>query len=583
LPTDASQTNWNTAFNKRLSSASFSSSTLTLTLADASTVTASVPTFNQNTTGTAGSLSAVLSKTLGGAGDVTGILKANGTGTVSAAVAGDITSLISGTYLPLSGGTLTGALNGTSAAFSGAGSFGNTISSTDGTIQTILSYGTGIGSVGTNTNHPLILLANASEMARLVPSTGAFSVGGVGSPQGTLHVGNANSAVIINESSSIAQVVGTNRTGNTSAGLFLKGFPLTFTGNGGGSAEQMRLTSSGRLLINTTTESPNNEALQVAGSGLFTGKINNSSDNDKGLQFGTISRIRQQTANTRIEFITADAADFYDIAAKAATFSSTVTTPFLSISATANALGNINTTNATGGYITWQTNGTTIADLGTATQIFGSGGSEVFGINARGARSLAFGTNNTSRFTIASDGAITASSSVTANSFVTTGSVRTTNPSDASYFGLFSNDGAMVFDAYGVGAFSSFKVNGTSVLSVDASGAVINGTSRANGYRFAYSTKSSNYTLTDNDDYVVVTNTSTVTLPTAVGRAGKRYVIRSTAGSGVSSSLTTTSSQTIDGILPFPSPFSFGFGNYNIIIVFSDGSNWFSETFITGG
>jgi len=185
------------------------------------------------------------------------------------------------------------------------------------------------------------------------------------------------------------------------------------------------------------------------------------------------------------------------------------------------------------------------------------------------------------RFTLnVTTGAATFSSSVTANSFVTTGSVRTTNPSDASYFGLFSNDGAMVFDAYGVGAFSSFKVNGTSVLSVDASGVVINGTSRANGYRFAYSTKSSNYTLTDNDDYVVVTNTSTVTLPTAVGRAGKRYVLRSTVGSGVSSSLTTTSGQTIDGII---GPFSFGFGNYNILIVFSDGANWFSETFITGG
>jgi len=183
-------------------------------------------------------------------------------------------------------------------------------------------------------------------------------------------------------------------------------------------------------------------------------------------------------------------------------------------------------------------------------------------------------------FGVTNAGAITASSSVTANSFVTTGSVRATNPSDASYFGLFSNDGAMVFDAYGVGAFSSFKVNGTSVLSVDASGAVINGTSRANGYRFAYSTKSSNYTLTDNDDYIVVTNASTITLPTAVGRAGKRYVLRSTVGAGVSSSLTTTSGQTIDGII---GPFSFGFGSYNILIVFSDGSNWFSETFITGG
>lgn len=48
--------NWNTAYSKRLSSAGLTSSTLTLTLADASTITASVPTFNQNTTGSAATL-----------------------------------------------------------------------------------------------------------------------------------------------------------------------------------------------------------------------------------------------------------------------------------------------------------------------------------------------------------------------------------------------------------------------------------------------------------------------------------------------------------------------------------------------
>lgn len=59
IPTDASQSNWNTAYNKRLSSASLSTSTLTLTLADATTVTASVPTWNQNTTGNAATASSV--------------------------------------------------------------------------------------------------------------------------------------------------------------------------------------------------------------------------------------------------------------------------------------------------------------------------------------------------------------------------------------------------------------------------------------------------------------------------------------------------------------------------------------------
>jgi len=53
IPSTTDQSNWNVAYNRRLSSASLSASTLTLTLADASTVTASVPTFNQNTTGNA--------------------------------------------------------------------------------------------------------------------------------------------------------------------------------------------------------------------------------------------------------------------------------------------------------------------------------------------------------------------------------------------------------------------------------------------------------------------------------------------------------------------------------------------------
>ena len=44
---------WNTAYNKRVTSTSLSSSTLTIAAADGTTVTATVPTFNQSTTGNA--------------------------------------------------------------------------------------------------------------------------------------------------------------------------------------------------------------------------------------------------------------------------------------------------------------------------------------------------------------------------------------------------------------------------------------------------------------------------------------------------------------------------------------------------
>jgi hypothetical protein len=67
-------------------------------------------------------------------------------------------------------------------------------------------------------------------------------------------------------------------------------------------------------------------------------------------------------------------------------------------------MANINSTNANGGYFTWQTSGTTIADIGTAQQIFGAGGNEIFGINGRGARAIAFGTNDTERMRITSGG-----------------------------------------------------------------------------------------------------------------------------------------------------------------------------------
>jgi hypothetical protein len=78
-----------------------------------------------------------------------------------------------------------------------------------------------------------------------------------------------------------------------------------------------------------------------------------------------------------------------------------------------NVVGGINSTNSTGGYLTWSTNGTIIADIGTEAQIFGSGSGTTFGINARGAQNLVLGTNNTVRFILDSNGAATFTKNVT--------------------------------------------------------------------------------------------------------------------------------------------------------------------------
>lgn len=124
-----------------------------------------------------------------------------------------------------------------------------------------------------------------------------------------------------------------------------------------------------------------------------------------------------------------------------------------------------------------------------------------------------------------------------------------------------------------------FATGGVNRLTLSSTGAATFSSSvYGQGYRFAYASKSSNYTLTDNDDYINVTASCTITLPTAVGRSGKRYVIKCT-GSAVAT-IASTSSQTIDGNTA--STYTFGGPNFNIMIVYSDGSNWFLEAWQTG-
>lgn len=189
---------------------------------------ATVPTWNQNTTGTAASLSAVLSSSLGGAGSVSGILKANGSGVVSAAVAGTdyvAPSALSG-YLPLSGGTLSGALSGTSLSMSGGA-----------------NLATSSGSVGIGT-------------------TGIYA---------KLTVGNSDATSEISS--------GGNDTHLTLRSVGASGAIRFYTI--GGSLNTMATTESGRfaagtgnLLIKTTTDN-GTDALQVAGSGLFSASGDN--------------------------------------------------------------------------------------------------------------------------------------------------------------------------------------------------------------------------------------------------------------------------------------------------------------------
>jgi hypothetical protein len=117
-------------------------------------------------------------------------------------------------------------------------------------------------------------------------------------------------------------------------------------GAGGASRIDMTLSAAGNLLINTTTDN-GVDKLQVNGS-------------------------------ARVEIIT--------------------------VNNNLGQLGDFNSTNANGGYLTFSTSGSVLADLGTSQQIFGIGGNSTFGINARGAKNLVFGSNNTERVRITSGG-----------------------------------------------------------------------------------------------------------------------------------------------------------------------------------
>lgn len=468
LPTNTKQGEWDIAYNKRVTSANLSTTQLTLALGDASTVTTSVPTFNQNTTGTALSLSSVLSKTLGGAGDVSGILKANGTGTVSAALAGDITSLISGTYVDLTTNQTIG---------------GNK------TLSSFLSFSSPTASLGAGTTNSSWFEANtgtafnvrisggdrfrvsSTEAISTVPINGtSLSMSGniktstylsVGTPTSPFYSEQVTVGIFDNPKITLAATGGyrwsTYVDGNAGDGNYRIRYE-------DGSIEPLVITRSSETLLAGATPDGTNKLIVNGGvkgtTGTFTGRVN---------IFGTTM---PSVSNPQL-LVTTNTADFV-VAIR----------------------GNVSTGNSYGPIIQAGTNASDIALL------------------------IRDANNVTDFFKILGSGAATFSSSVTAS-------------------------GSM----YG------------------------------QGYRFAYSAKSSNYTLTDNDDYITVTNASTITLPTAVGRAGKRYIIRSTAGAGVTSTLATTSSQTVDGAA---GSFSFGNGNYNILIVFSDGANWFSEQWITG-
>jgi hypothetical protein len=114
--------------------------------------------------------------------------------------------------------------------------------------------------------------------------------------------------------------------------------------------------------------------------------------------------------------------------------------------------------------------------------------------------------------------------------------------------------------------FEAQDSTGAAVFSVGPSGAVVR--------RIPFTTKTAGYTATDTDEIIFVDSTSgaiTIALPTAVGRAGKRYDIKDWKGTSATNNITVdpNGTETIDGATTKVLATA-----YASITVISDGANW---------
>jgi len=82
----------------------------------------------------------------------------------------------------------------------------------------------------------------------------------------------------------------------------------------------------------------------------------------------------------------------------------TVDMAFLNVAGTAAKIANFNTTTANGGYGTWQTNGTSIWDIGSAKQVFNTGTATDGGFASRAGYYLGLGANGNETLRLTTDG-----------------------------------------------------------------------------------------------------------------------------------------------------------------------------------
>lgn len=446
-------------------------------------------------------------------------------------------------------GVITSAGLGTGAVYSSSGVLSNT-APTSGTIGywsrtgTVLSPATSGDDITTTGD----ISAASLTLSDNITATGLNSTG-----QATL--GSLNQGGKMNFVSGGTGVVGgtlgfsTNATTNILSLQNIQGLELTSTNSNGYVA--VRATGANGA-INFRTGSNINGYVHPSGNWSFQ---NGGTFTDNGYRIdvnGTGRFTSALTANsfvksggTSSQFLKADGsidANSYTALNGTGIVEMSGTTPsYLSstgsgnvVKATSPTLTTPNIGNATGG--TLSLSGTLTSTQGNNTTVYNSS-SATTGYQF-------FNMQNTSgRLLWGIDGSA-------GGTFMTGGS---------AYSGAMTTVGAQNLEL-GTNQIKALTIDGTT------QNATFTGVVKDAGVVHAFASKSANYTLTDNDYYITVTADATITLPSASGRAGKRYVIKA-VGAGVD---VTISTYTLSG------------NNENVLILFSDGSSWLTETYISG-
>ncbi len=318
-------------------------------------------------------------------------------------------------YLPLSGGTLTGALSGTSATFSGTGTFGTLNSATIPLIGYASTSNIGLKLIGTST----------------------------GNGNGTYFYANNGSTLL-----GSVNIAGTAMAiTNEQAGI------LYFATSG---SEQARISTSGDFSIGTSS---GGYKLNVNGTGNFTGALTGTSATFSGLftqtKDGQLSQKSPVTGTS----------GFYEY------YSNTGGSTYFGIESSTGVAVLLGSLPYASSFGTGSATALHLGTNGTVRQTITSGGNVLIGTTSDAGFKL--DVNGTGRFRASADtyagGSLILTSSAGTNPVYLT--------SNGGYFALSNGGGGdhLLITSTGAATFSSSVTNKVTNISADGAGVVLQG------------------------------------------------------------------------------------------------------------